>query len=168
MRQLFILSVLVLAGCDVGDTVSAITSGVVGTTIDASKGAAEGFKSGVQEGRKDARSVDGSTVLTTAAEVAGATTVWVEEVTAAGEGKVEVVLGIENLTATPLRLIGLTNDGGALAIDANGFATPLAAPAEAIAVPPQARVRASLWFEGDAAATAAVRVWGQELPVPAQ
>lgn len=166
MRYVWFLSVLALAACDVGDTVSSITSGVVGTTIDASKGMAEGFKTGVQEGRKDARSVDGSTVLTTAAEVAGATTLWVEEVVPAGDGHVEVVLGIENLTASPLRLIGLTNEGGAVVIDADGFATPLAAPAEAIGVPPQARVRASLRFEGDAEETATVRVWGQDLAVP--
>ena len=165
------LFTLALGACDVGDTASSVTSQVVGKTVEATKGVADGVKEGVQEGRKDAASVDGSQVLSTAEEVAAATTLSVFSVQAgtdgAGASRAEVVLAVENTTDAPLHLIGLADQGGALVIDKDGFASPLS-PLDGgtIQVPPHAKVKTTLTWKGDPGTAASVRVWGQELPVP--
>ena len=164
-------SLLLLAACDVGDLSKRVTGSVVSTTIEATKGVADGFQDGVAQGRKAARSTDGSVVLSTHDEVADATELAVVEVYPHGSGA-EVVLSIENTTDTPVHLIGLQDVGGALLIDGDGFATGLSSSAidtlgKAIAVPPRAKVRATLQFEGTADDAATVRVWGQDLDVPA-
>lgn len=165
------LALITILACDVGDTSRAVTSTVVGRTVEASKGVVDGLQEGIEDGRKSAESVDGSLVVSTAAEVAAATalSVWAVEDTDAG---VDVVLSIENLTHQSLHLIGLDGEGGALLIDPDGFATALGPNAPgttataAIVVPPKAKVKATLPFPEAHDGAAAVRVWGAELPVP--
>jgi hypothetical protein len=170
MGPLTWMGMAVLVGCDVGDASRGLTSWVVGNTIETTKGVADGVKTGVQEGRKGTTSTDGSQVLSTSEEVAAHTRLSVVEVQSAGEGLVDVVVAVENVTSTPLRLIGLKDEGGALLVDDNGFATPLADGSSGdhkpILVPPEAKVRTVVRFEGEAETAAAVRVWGQELHVP--
>lgn len=161
-----------LAGCDIGDAAKDVTSEVVATTIEATKGVADGVKDGVKEGRKGSESLDGARVLSTYEEISVATTLSVFEVRPSG-GAVEVVLAVENITDAPVHLIGLSEDGGALLIDADGFSTPLLSRAitelrQAIVVPAHAKVKAPLRFEAADGTPTAIRVWGHELAVPAR
>lgn len=159
-----------MAGCDVGDATKDVTAGVVSTTVEATKGVAGGVKEGIKEGRKGTRSLDGARVLSTADEVAEATTLTVFTARPAGD-RFEVVLAVENTTDEPVHLVGLSEEGGALLVDAEGFSTRLAARdlkamSKAIAVPPKAKVKAPLMFDPPDAAAATVRVWGQDLALP--
>lgn len=165
------LALMTILACDVGDTSRTVTSTVVGRTVEASKGVVDGLQEGIEDGRKSAESVDGSLVVATPAEVAAATvlSVWAVEETDAG---IDVTLAIENLTHESLHLIGLDGEGGAILIDPDGFATPLAkgspgtTATAAIVVPPKAKVKATLAFPQATDGAAAVRVWGAELTVP--
>ena len=168
-RLLLLTPILLCLGCDVGDLSKTVTEGAVSTAIEATKGVADGFNDGVAEGRKGATSVDGSQVLSTHAEIASSTQIDVIEVLEFGD-RAQVVLSVENLTHTPVHLIGLHDEGGALLIDGEGFATrldesSLEALGKAIEVPPNAKVKATLVFEAAASEATAVRVWGQDLPV---
>lgn len=154
-----------LVACDIGDTTKDITSGVVSTTVEATKGVAEGIQEGVDEGRKGTE-IDGSVVLSTPAEIAKSTTLSVFEVKDVAGG-VELVLAVENKTDKPLHLIGLSEDGGAQLVDKDGFSTPMTSGEKAtVEVPPQAKVKHSLMFGGEASKVSMVRIWGQELLVP--
>lgn len=163
--KLLLLPLLFTVGCDIGDATRDVTAGVVGTTVEVSKETVNGVRDGIEQGRKDARSADDAIVLTEPATIATATRIHVHEVKAHGDGT-EVVLAIANITSVPVHLTGLAQDGGALLIDTEGFATALDTSLtlpRTIAVPPNAKVKASMTFDGVPSQAAAVRVWGQDL-----
>ena len=108
--------------CDVSESSKSVT-GVVGTTIEATKGTAEGIKAGIESGRKNAKSSDGSIVTTTQEEIFKRVSINMLEVKEAKSEAVEIVLAIENSSDDLIHLIGLNADGGALLIDTEGFAT---------------------------------------------
>ena len=164
------LFISMLSGCDVSETTKTVTSTVIGTTVEATKGVSDGVKSGIEEGRKGATSSDGSTVLSEPDEIYAVSKITVLEAKASGDNA-ELVISFENTGDAPVHLIGLGKEGGALLIDADGFSTQLTSSSmgqlgEAIKVPPRAKVKESLFFIGDAAKAKAIRLWGQDIPVP--
>jgi hypothetical protein len=156
-----------LTACDIGDATKKVTSGVVGTTVEATKGLAAGVKDGIDEGRKGATSTDGSTVLSTPAEIAASTQIAVFAVEGGSDGTV-VVLAIENTSDTPVHIIGLTSATEALAIDRDGFSSGLQ-PLDGgtLVVPAHAKVKARFKAEGAPESIATVRIFGQDLAAPA-
>lgn len=159
-----------LHGCDVSETTKTVTSTVIGTTVEATKGVSDGVKSGIEEGRKGATSSDGSTVLSNPDEIYAVSKITVLEAKASGDNA-ELVISFENTGDAPVHLIGLGKEGGALLIDTDGFSTQLTSSSmgqlgEAIKVPPRAKVKESLFFVGDAGKAKAIRLWGQDIPVP--
>ena len=160
-----------LQGCDVSETTKNVTSGVIGTTVEATKGVADGVREGIEEGRKGATSPDGSMVLSTPEEIYEVTEITVLGAKVSGDAA-EIVISVENTGDAPTHLIGLGSEGGALLIDSEGFSTQLTVQSmgqlgEAIKVPPKAKVKESLFFIGDATNAAAIRLWGKDIPVPA-
>ena len=154
-------------GCDLSETTKSVTKGVVGGTIEVTKGAMDGLKSGIEEGRKEATSTDGSQVLSTADEIFDTVHITVLEV-AAGEGSTTVTLGFENTAETAVHLIGLDGNGGALLIDGDGFSTGLTLGNKgqstgAIKLPPKAKTKQSLLFQGAPKTVAGVRLWGKDI-----
>lgn len=159
---------LLSLACDVSEGSKKVTEKVVGKTIEATKGTAQGIKSGIEAGRKNAKSVDGSIVLSTKEEIFERASISVLEINEAKTGAVEVVLAIENTSDDSLHLIGLNSEGGALLIDNEGFATNIHPLSEgqlgqAIKVPPKAKIKQSLLFKGHAATAKAVRLWGTDI-----
>ncbi|MCP3058773.1 hypothetical protein LXT21_08320 [Myxococcus sp. K38C18041901] len=172
MRRLLLAPLLLLVPACKGETAKDVTATVVGKTVEVAKGAGSGVVEGFNEGRKGAASADGSRTLSTAEEVNANTELSVLEAKASNGGGVEVVLAVTNKTAEPLHLLGLHEGGGAQLLDKDGFATPLQArspgqSADSIKVPPSVKVKASIYFDGEAEKAAKVRVWGRELTVPA-
>lgn len=154
--------------CDVSESSKTVTEKVVGTTIEATKGTAEGIKAGIESGRKNAKSSDGSIVLSTKEEIFERVSIKLLEANASKSESVEIVLAIENTSEDSLHLIGLNSEGGALLIDTDGFATnihPLSEGqlGEAIKIPPKAKVKQSLYFKGDASKVKSVRLWGTDI-----
>jgi len=172
MRRLLLAPLLLLVPACKGETAKDVTATVVGKTVEVAKGAGNGVMEGLKEGRKGAASADGSRTLSTAEEVFTQADVSVLEAKPGAGGDVEVVLAVTNKTAEPLHLLGLHEGGGAQLIDKDGFATPLKSHSpgqstDSIKVPPSVKVKASIFFEGEAAKAARVRLWGREFPVPA-
>ncbi|MHB8879557.1 MAG: hypothetical protein ACYC8T_38170 [Myxococcaceae bacterium] len=170
-RVALVVVPLMLLGCK-GETAKDATSALVGKTVEVTKGIGSGIGDGIEQGRKNTTSADGSKVLSSPAEVLENVDLAVFEVSAAPNKGVTVVMAVTNKTANPLHLIGLQAKGGALLVDKEGFSTPLlpGAPGqlgEAIVVPPSAKVKANLVFEGEAAKAASVRLWGKDFAVPA-
>ncbi|MCP3105456.1 hypothetical protein LZ198_42005 [Myxococcus sp. K15C18031901] len=171
MRRLLLAPLLLLLACK-GETAKDVTATVVGKTVEVAKGAGNGVMEGLKEGRKGAASSDGSRTLSTSEEVFAQSDVAVLEAKPGEGGGVEVVLAVTNKTAEPLHLLGLHEGGGAQLIDREGFATPLKSHSpgqstDSIKVPPSVKVKASIFFEGEAAKAAKVRLWGREFTVPA-
>jgi hypothetical protein len=169
-RLVLSLLLVPLLACG-GESAQKVTSTVVGKGVEIAKGAGSGVTEGIENGRKDARSADGSRTLTSAEEVAAAIDLAVYEVKPAGE-RVEVVVAVTNKTPDAVHLLGLHDNGGAQVIDDEGFATPLAADAPGqlageIQVPPNAKVKVSLLFTGKADKVKSVRLWGRDVPVSA-
>ncbi|MBU8898747.1 hypothetical protein KRR26_24360 [Corallococcus sp. M34] len=172
MRRLLIASLLLLLPACKGETAKDVTASVVGKTVEVAKGAGSGVVEGLKEGRKGAVSTDGSHTLSTPEEVFASVELGVLGVKPAEGGGVEVQLSVENKTPAPLHLLGLQEGGGAQLVDTEGFSTQLQtrSPGQAsdsIKVPPTSKVKASVFFEGEAAKAARVRLWGREFPVPA-
>jgi len=154
MRLLLFVSVL--GGC------RDITSTIVGGTIGTSKEIVTGGKEGVEEGRKQGESVDGAVIVTTAEELRANGTVSVYAVRAGVEGA-ELVLAFENQGDRPMRVGGLE----ILALDPDGFVLrPLKSPGE-LTVPSKAKDQLVVTVPGTPERVAKVRVWGEELVVPA-
>lgn len=168
MRQPAIVALLIAASaCDVGDATKKVTSGVVGTTVEATKGLAAGVKDGIDEGRKGATSTDGSTVLSSPAEIAASTRIVVFAVEPGGSGPV-VVLAVENTTDAPVHIIGLTSATDALAIDGDGFSSGLRPlDGDTLIVPARAKVKARFQADSAGGPIATVRIFGQDLAAPA-
>lgn len=166
------VAVVALFSCK-GENAKDATSALVGKTVELTKGIGSGIGDGIEKGRKETTSADGSKVLSLPDEVMAAVDIQVHEVSAGSPKGANVVLAVTNKTATPVHLIGLQAQGGALLVDKEGFSTPLLANApgqlgEAIVVPPNAKVKATLVFEGDAAKVAGVRLWGKDFAAPAK
>ncbi|NVJ24789.1 MULTISPECIES: hypothetical protein [Myxococcus] len=171
MRRLLLAPLLLLVPACQGETAKDVTAAVVGKTVEVAKGASSGVVEGLKEGRKGAVSTDGSRTLSAADEVHANTELSVLEVKASSGGGVEVVLAVTNKTAEPLHLLGLQEGGGAQLLDKDGFATSLQArspgqAADSIKVPPSVKVKASVFFDGEADKAAKVRLWGREFTVP--
>lgn len=169
MRWFAVGFVFSLVACG-GDSAQKVTSTVVGKTVEIAKGAGSGIVDGIEKGRQDAVSADGSRTLSSAAEVNAAVDLSVYEVKPGASG-VEVVVAITNKTTDALHLLGLHENGGAQLIDKEGFATPLdaAAPGQLggeIQVPPSAKIKVSLMFQGSPEKVSAVRLWGRDVPAP--
>jgi hypothetical protein len=170
-RMRLIPLVFLVAACK-GETAKDVTATVVGKAVEVTKGAGTGVVTGIEEGRKGAESTDGARSLSKPDEVFASTEFKVIEVKPASPKGVEVVLAVTNKAPQPIHLLGLRDGGGAQLVDKEGFFTPLLAGApdqigESIEMPPSAKVKATLIFEGDAAKAAQVRLWGREFPVPA-
>ncbi|QSQ11114.1 hypothetical protein [Myxococcus landrumensis] len=170
MRRLLLAPLLLLVPACKGETAKDVTATVVGKTVEVAKGAGSGVVEGFKEGRKGAVSADGSQTLSTGEEVYANTEVSVLEAKPSEAGGVEVVLALTNKTQHPLHLLGLQESGGAQLLDKEGFATPLQArspgqSADSIKVPPSVKVKASIYFDGEAAKAEKVRLWGREFPV---
>ncbi|XXF78992.1 hypothetical protein P2318_04355 [Myxococcaceae bacterium GXIMD 01537] len=172
MRRSLLLSLVVLISACKGETAKDVTASVVGKAVEVTKGAGSGVVAGIEQGRKGAESADGSRTLSTPDEVFASAELQVIEVKPAQPKGVEVVVAVTNKSPNPLHLLGLQDGGGAQLVDKEGFFTPLLPHApgqlgESIGVPPSAKVKATLIFEGEAAKAAKVRLWGKEFPVPA-
>ena len=159
---------MMIFACDVSESSKMVTEQVVGKTIEATKGTAQGIKSGIESGRKSAKSADGSIVLSTKEEIFTRAQITLWQINEAKSGAVEVVLAIENTSEDSLHLIGLSAEGGALLIDNEGFATTIHPLSEgqlgqAIKVPPNAKIKQSLYFKGNAAQVKNVRLWGTDI-----
>ncbi len=172
LRRMLLVPLVILVSACKGETAKDVTATVVGKAVEVTKGAGSGVVAGIAEGRKGAESADGSKTLSKPDEVFASTELQVIEVKPASPKGVEVVLAVTNKVAQPIHLLGLQDGGGAQLVDKEGFFTPLLAGAPgqlgaSINVPPSAKVKATLIFEGDAAKAAQVRLWGREFPVPA-
>ena len=159
-----------LSSCK-GENAKDATAAVVGKTVEMTKGIGSGIGDGIEKGRKQTISADGSKVLSLPAEVMEAVDIAVYEISPGKPRGANVVVAVTNKTATPVHLIGLQAQGGALLIDKEGFSTPLLENApgqlgEAIVVPPNAKVKATLVFQGDAEKVAGVRLWGKDFAAP--
>jgi hypothetical protein len=151
-----LLFVCVLGGC------KDITSTIVGGTIGTSKEIVSGVKEGVEEGRKQGESLDGAVIVTTAEELRANGAVTVYAVRAGVEGA-ELVLAFENKGERPMRVGGLE----IMALDPDGFVLrPLKSPEE-LTVPAMAKDQLVVTVPGAPERVAKVRVWGEELAVPA-
>jgi len=151
-----LLFVCVLGGC------KDITSTIVGGTIGTSKEIVAGVTEGVQEGRKQGESIDGAVIVTTAEELRANGAVSVYAVRAGVEG-VELVLAFENKGERPMRVGGLE----IMALDPDGFVLrPLKSPGE-LTVPALAKDQLVVTVPGTPERVAKVRVWGEDLVVPA-
>lgn len=171
LRTLALLvPVLLFTACDAGDLTRDATSAVVGLTVETGKGLLSGVADGVAAGRADESSRDGSTVLVDPTEVMERLT-WSVHAIEPGASVTRVVLAVGNPGAEPLRVAALSRAPDTLAIDTEGFAhTLVRSPGhllgEAIDVPPGAKVKVSLEFEGSDLPIAEVRVAGHALDVP--
>jgi hypothetical protein len=104
------------------------------------------FRSGIEEGRKDATSVDGAQVPSTAEEIFRVGTITAIAIQQVGLGT-EVSLECEHTSEQAVHLIGV--GAGALLIDGEGFSTGLTIgnkgkSTSAIKILPKAKVRQSL------------------------
>jgi hypothetical protein len=173
LRRLLLVPLVILVSACKGETAKDVTATVVGKAVEVTKGAGSGVVAGIEEGRKGADSADGSKTLSKPDEIFATTELSVIEVKPASPGSgVEVVLAVTNKAPQPVHLLGLHDAGGAQLVDKDGFFTPLLAGApgqlgESIKVPPSAKVKVSLIFQGEASKAAQVRLWGKDLPVPA-
>ncbi|MCY1080468.1 hypothetical protein [Archangium lansingense] len=171
-RRMRLIPLIFLVSACKGETAKEVTAAVVGKAVEVTKGAGTGVVTGIEEGRKGTESTDGSRTLSKPDEVFASTELQVIEVKPASPKGVEVVLAVTNKATQPIHLLGLRDGGGAQLVDKEGFFTPLLAGApgqlgEAIEIPPSAKVKATLIFEGNAAKAAQVRLWGRQFPVPA-
>jgi len=153
---------LVLALACSGENVKKATSTVVGKTVESTKGVASGVTEGIEEGRKAGSSVDGAMVVSTIEELNASGGVSVYAVVSV-EGGSEVVVAFENKADTPMRITGLE----VMALDSEGFVKRTSTPAGELTIPSKAKDRASFRFDLPAEDVGGVRVWGQEMTVPA-
>lgn len=154
MRLLPLL--LLLTGCK--DLVATI----VGGTISTGKEIASGVKEGVVEGRKQGESVDGAAIVTTLEELhaSGGVSVYGMK---DGAGGTDITLAFENTSDRPMRVSQLD----VLALDKDGFAIHPSQKPGQLTVPPRAKEQLVVLVPGTADRIAKVRVWGEELSVPA-
>ena len=167
MRRVLVAAVLLVA-CK-GETTKQITSATVGKAVEITKATGTGILEGINQGRKSADSADGSKTISSPAEVLESADLAIHEVRESGN-KLEVVIAVTNKTATALHLLGMNDKGGAQLLDSEGFASAvlpgIGQQGDAITVPPSAKVKASIFFEGSLAKAAQVRLWGKDFPIP--
>ena len=163
MRTAVLLATLTLAGCT-GERAKEATSAVIGKAVEVGKGTASGIADGVEQGRKDAPSVDGALVITKWDDLAahGGATVLGKKATEGVAGQTTVEIAIENTGDQPMRLSGVE----ILGFDADGFAVNPASPAIDQTVPANAKVKASVQFAAAPEKLAKIRIWTHDLPVP--
>lgn len=85
-------------------------------------------------------------------------------------GGTVAIMAFENTSEKAVHLIGLNGDGGALLVDGDGFSTLLrpgnkGQSLDAIKIPPKAKVKQNLYFEGQPATVTGVRLWGKDIPL---
>jgi hypothetical protein len=131
-------------------------------TVTAAKETSKGLDEGAEKGRKSGESLDGATLVSSAADLAGKGDITVYEVRASDAGaESKVVLAVENTTDKPLRLTKLD----VVALDKEGFVQkPSGLPAE-VTIAPKAKDKISFVVPQSADKLAKLRFWGKELVI---
>ena len=157
------LSVLALVASSIGckDAAQIVTEKSVSAAKETTKGIAEG----IENGRKSGESIDGATIVSSAAELAGKGSVSVYSVsTPDGGTNSEVTLAFENTTDKPLRLTKLDF----VIIDKEGFSKKPHGAASELTVPPKAKDKLTFQVDEKAAKLAKVRYWDKDLEIGAE
>lgn len=139
----------------------------VSSAIAAGKNLLGGFTEGVTEGRESAEGVDGASSVSDLSQLDGK--VAVELLRAEPEGETLVAtIGLKNVSDKQLRLINLRQVGALIAIDQDGYSSPLLASLDnpdQVTIPANAGVRQKFIFAGPVDKVASVRLWGRDFPV---
>jgi hypothetical protein len=142
-----------------------ITETVVEKGVKAAKETTKGVTEGIDKGRKGGESVDDAFIVSKAAEVAGKGIIGVHAVRPRAENakQAEVELALENTTDRPIRFTDIET----LALDKENFVVRPESPPRELTVPPRAKERLLVVFNGEADKLAKVRLWGVDYPLPA-
>ena len=148
-----------------GDSTKEGTASVVGKLVEHSKGVVEGIQEGADQGREGVEGTGGARTLTKGEDILAA--VKLEALAAKrSEAEFEVTVAFVSEEDRPLHIAGVRDEGNALLIDAEGFATKLLRADATIEVPAKAKTRVSLFFEAPANDPTLIRLWGQDLSLP--
>ncbi|HSX90295.1 MAG TPA: hypothetical protein VLG17_20140 [Pseudomonas sp.] len=139
----------------------------VSTAIEAGKNLLGGFSEGVTEGRESAEGADGAASVSDLSQLDGK--VIVELLRAEPEGdNLIATIGLKNSSDKQLRLINLRQTGALIAIDQDGYSSPLVASLDnpdQVTIPANAGVRQKFIFAGPVENVASVRLWGRDFTV---
>lgn len=143
------------------------TEKVVQTAKDAGGGISDGF----DKGRKASAGADGTVIITRYAEIAPVGKIDILGVyPAKSGGRTLVVFAATNTQAKPIQFDDLHKLGNFSIVDADGFAHALdesASPGKMVVLP-NSKQKMLLYFEGDAAKARTLRVYGQDVAIPAE
>jgi len=142
-----------------------ITETVVEKGVKAAKETSKGVADGIDKGRKGGESVDDAFIVSKADELNGKGTISVYALRPRAENakQAEVELALENTTDRPIRFTDIET----LALDKENFVVRPESPPRELTVPPKAKDRLVVVFNGEAAKLTKVRLWGVDYPLPA-
>ncbi len=156
---------LAMAGCR--KAAEKTTEKVVKYTKETGGGISEGY----DKGRKDSAGIDGTVIITAYPEIAPCGKIDIYGLYPSRAGKMTVVvLAVQNNQAAPMELADLHKLGNFTLLDGEGFAYPLDAnlsPAS-FTVQPNAKQKLVLYFDGDESKAKTFRLYGQDVPIPAE
>nr|WP_298140804.1 hypothetical protein [uncultured Pseudomonas sp.] len=139
----------------------------VSSAIAAGKNLLGGLSEGVTEGRESADGADGAASVSDLSQLDGK--VMVELLKAEPEGdNLVATIGLKNSSDKQLRLINLRQAGALIAIDQDGYSSPLLASLDnpdQVTIPANAGVRQKFIFAGPVDKLASVRLWGRDFTV---
>lgn len=156
---------MLLAGCS-GESAKELTADAVGGLVERGKGVAAGIEEGADRGRENVAGSGGARTITRAEEIHEHVSLEVLQNRAA-QGGVELVVAFGSDSQHPLHVAGLRGEGNAVLLDEEGFAMSLNHAPDTVEIPAQSKVRVVLRFQGDASKARKLRLWGEEMEVPA-
>ena len=139
----------------------------VSSAIAAGKNLLGGFSEGVTEGRESAEGADGAASVSDLAQLDGKVTVELLKAEPEGDNLVTTI-GLKNSSDKQLRLINLRQVGALIAIDQDGYSSPLMESLDnpdQVTIPANAGVRQKFIFAGPVDKVASVRLWGRDFTV---
>lgn len=147
-----------------GNSLKESTKAAVSSAISAGKNLLGGVSEGITEGRINTEGIDGAAVVADYAQLTQVGSVELLKMETRGSG-LAVTLGFRNSTAKPLRIINLLDGGSLIAIDADGYSSPLAVGSnpDELTVPANVGVRQVFHFETSSEAPHLIRLWGHDL-----
>lgn len=140
-----------------------VTETVVEKGVKAAKNAAKGVEEGVDKGRKEGQSADDAIIVSRNDDLTGSGTISLVALRKVGTTGVELEIAFENTTTRPLRITNLE----IIALDKDGFVQRPSSPPAGLTVPPKAKDKLVVSFNGAASTLATARIWGKDYTIPA-
>lgn len=154
-------------GCT-GESAEDVSRAAIRRTVEVGRGVGAGVAEGAREGRESQDSIDGAHVVGDHAQLAEHGSVAVSS-TSEANGETIVTLVFANDTEHPLRIAHLGEDGALLVLDGDAVThEPVGrSPVGDLTVHPRSRQTLEVRFDIALADVSAVRVWGQDVALPA-